>query len=81
METLLALSRASRETVAQMKFAERAREYGEVALQNVERGGFVYGSAGKVSASVWSCVGCVYRARWYRWRGRAGRSSDPGAFG
>jgi hypothetical protein len=36
METLLALSRAARDAGARAEYAERAREYGEIALRNVE---------------------------------------------
>jgi hypothetical protein len=39
METLLVLSRATRDAGERSEYAERAREFGEVALRNVEGGG------------------------------------------
>jgi hypothetical protein len=39
METLLVLSRATRDAGERGEYAERAREFGEVALRNIEGGG------------------------------------------
>jgi hypothetical protein len=39
METLLVLSRATHDAGERGEYAERAREFGEVALRNVEGGG------------------------------------------